>query len=99
MVAFGKRGEGIPAASPFEKMSGYELLVRFYMRGLQSHFLRAQQIADFRTDAVKYDSGAMDDIVKGIQIEINGVSNSNVGSKVTRDDVEKYLREKILKHE
>ena len=99
MIEFGKRNSGTEKASPFEGMTGFELLERFYMRGLQPHFQRAEQIEAFRHDSVKEDSDAINDIVKAIQIEINGLSDSNAGSKVTRDDVERYLKEKIRNHE
>ena len=87
MDEFGKRGRSHEGAKGFDAMTGFELLGRFYMQGLQQHFLRAQQLVDFRTDSHIDDADAMEDVVKAIQIEVNNLSNSNAGSKITSADV------------
>lgn len=86
-------------ARSFDRMTGFQLLEQFYMQGLQPHFLRAQQLVDFRTDNHVDDADAMNDVLKAIRIEVNNLSNSNAGMKITQQDIETYIDKKIRSKE
>ena len=97
MIEFSKAGQNRERGKGFEKMTGFQLLERFYTSGLQPHIEKAKEIITMRgSGAEKLDTESMDDVVRAIQIEVNGLSFSNAGDVITLADVDKYVREKFL---
>lgn len=96
-LEFGKRG-GAQETGPkgFEAMDDAQILGRFYMSDTalrESLYDWAEIIAQQQT--IKEDGDRIDALTAQIQERVNEMTKSDRGSKMTREGIDTYVRQKI----
>lgn len=84
----------------FDKLNGYELIGRFYTRGLQDLITQVYELQrPHGGGSEDYNSKRIDELVTQIQDKVDELSGKNVGGKISRKDVTGYVQKKMIDRE